>query len=156
MSQCPDPGSVLGRVREGDGGPGAEKNSGGIVSRAVADRAIERWRARRRDVPPPRRLELWEQAGFRIVCPEEPEWPTQLDDLGDPRPVALWLSRTTNLPFACLHSVSVVGSRAATAYGSHLPTDRSAELDGLGWTCIFGGAFRIVPCAPRGALAGGG
>ena len=156
MSECPDPGSVLGRVREGDGGPGAEKNSGGIVGRAVADRAIERWRARRRDVPPPGRLELWEQAGFRIVCPEEPEWPTQLDDLGDARPVALWLSGTTNLRFACLHSVSVVGSRAATAYGSHVATELSAELAGLGWTVISGGAFGVDACAHRGALAVGG
>src|SRR5260221_10801582 len=73
MSECPNPGSVLGRVREGDGGPGAEKNSGGIVSRAVADRAIQRWPAARPPVPPPGRLELWEQAGFKSFWPEAPE-----------------------------------------------------------------------------------
>src|SRR5258706_13151017 len=106
MSQCPDPGSVLGRVREGDGGPGAEKNSGGIVSRAVADRAIERWRARRRGVPPPGRLEVWEQAGVRILCPEEPEWPTQLDHLRHARPVAPWLRRTTYLRVPLLPSLA--------------------------------------------------
>jgi DNA processing protein len=156
MSECRDPGSVLGPVSEGDGGPGAEDSGRGTVSRAVADRAVERWRVRRRDVPPPGRLELWEQAGFRIVCPGESEWPTQLDDLRDARPVALWLSGTTNLRFACLHSVSVVGSRAATAYGSHVATELSAELAGLGWTVISGGAFGVDACAHRGALAVGG
>src|SRR5260221_3092741 len=92
MSECPDPASVLGRVREGDGGPGAEKNSGGIVSRAVADCAIERWRARRRDVPPPGRLELWEKAGVSIAFPGEPPRPAQCHKLVDAKPVAIWVS----------------------------------------------------------------
>ncbi len=47
----------------------------------------------------------------------------------------------------------MVGSRAATAYGSHVATELSAELAGLGWTVISGGAFGIDACAHRGALA---
>src|SRR5262249_43100830 len=119
LSECRDPGSVLRPVHQTDGGlvDGAEGGSR-TVTRAAAGRAVERWRARRSDVPPRAGLELWEHAGFRIICPGEAEWPTQLDDLGDARPVALWLRSTTNLRFACLHSVSVVGSPAATASGS--------------------------------------
>ena len=157
LSECRDPGPVLRRLRQSDDGPDDSEEGGSrTVSRAATDRAFERWRARRSDVPPAARLELWEHAGFRILCPGEAEWPTQLDDLGDARPVALWLRGTTNLRFACLHSVSVVGSRAATAYGSHVATELSAELAGLGWTVISGGAFGIDACAHRGALAVGG
>jgi DNA processing protein len=56
-----------------------------------------------------------------------------------------------------LHSVSVVGSRAATAYGSHVATELSAELSGLGWTVISGGAKVLYPetvVAPRRMLDG--
>jgi DNA processing protein len=156
-SDCRDPGSVLRPAGQDDRVPRDGAHAGSrTISQAAADRAIERWRARRADVPPLARLELWEQAGLRIVCPGEPEWPTQLDDLGDARPVAIWLQGTANLRFACLHSVSVVGSRAATAYGSHVATELSAELSGLGWTVISGGAFGIDACAHRGALAVGG
>ncbi|HEX5190906.1 MAG TPA: DNA-processing protein DprA [Streptosporangiaceae bacterium] len=137
MSPCTDPASVL---------PG----SAGAVT---VGRAIERWRTRRAEVPTQARLATWEDAGFRIVCPGDPEWPTQLDDLGAARPVVLWLRGPADLRFSCLRSVSVVGSRAATAYGSHVATELSAELANLGWTVISGGAFGIDACAHRGALA---
>jgi DNA processing protein len=157
MSGGRDPGSVLRPAGQGDRVPRDGARGGSrTISPAAAGPAIGRWRARRADVPPPARLRLWEQAGLRIICPGEPEWPTQLDDLGDARPVAIWVQGTTNLRFACLHSVSVVGSRAATAYGSHVATELSAELAGLGWTVISGGAFGIDACAHRGALAAGG
>src|SRR5215470_5946655 len=157
FSDCCDPGAALRPAHQGDGDSADGESAGGrTVSRVAANRAVERWRARRSEVPQTARLELWEEAGFRIVCPGEAEWPTQLDDLGDARPVALWLSGTTNLRFASLHSVSVVGSRAATAYGSHVATELSAELAGLGWSVISGGAFGIDACAHRGALAAGG
>ena len=157
LSGCRDPGALVRPVHLSDGGLADGEDVGSrTVSRVAANRAVERWRARRGEVPSPGRVELWELAGFRILCPGEAEWPTQLDDLGDARPVVLWLSGTTNLRFACLHSVSVVGSRAATAYGSHVATELSAELAGLGWTVISGGAFGVDACAHRGALAVGG
>jgi DNA processing protein len=163
MSQSADPASVLLRsLKEGaaDGADGGDDDAGSwgergrdLVGQVAARRAIERWRKRRAEVPPPARLEVWEEAGFRIVCPGEAEWPTQLDDLGASRPVVLWLRGPADLRFSCLRSVSVVGSRAATAYGSHVATELSAELAGLGWTVISGGAFGIDACAHRGALA---
>ncbi len=160
MSQCADPAPVLlrasadGRADGGEDDAGSRGEDGrGLVGKAAARRAIERWRKRRAEVPPPARLPLWEDAGFRIVCPGEAEWPTQLDDLGAARPVVLWLRGPADLRFSCLRSVSVVGSRAATAYGSHVATELSAELAGLGWTVISGGAFGIDACAHRGALA---
>jgi DNA processing protein len=137
-----------------DGSCGDAAGGGGpAAARLVINRAIERWQARRAEVPTPARLAAWEDVGLRIVCPGEAEWPTQLDDLADARPVMLWLRGTADLRFACLRSVSVVGSRAASAYGSHVATELSAELAGLGWSVVSGGAFGIDTCAHRGALA---
>ncbi len=120
------------------------------------DRAFARWRSRIPDIPTPARLEAWERSGFRLVCPGDPEWPTQLDDLGESRPVMLWLRGDSDLRFASLRSVSVVGSRAATAYGNHVAAELAADLASAGWTVTSGGAYGIDAAAHRGALAVGG
>ncbi|MDR2983801.1 MAG: DNA-processing protein DprA [Nocardiopsaceae bacterium] len=173
MSQHGDPASVLLGRGSGAGGSGAADSRDGadgggsaagtdradfggehrIVGKVAVRRAVERWRLRRQAVPAPTRLAAWEDAGFRIVCPGDAEWPTQLDDLGPVRPVVLWLRGPADLRFSCLRSVSVVGSRTATAYGCHVATELSADLADLGWTIISGGAFGIDAAAHRGALA---
>jgi DNA processing protein len=149
VSGLPDAGSALARSGWSGGGPAP-------VTGPVADRAVERWRMRLPEVPPGSRLAAWERTGYRLVGPGDAEWPTQLDDLGDDRPVVLWLRGRADLRFACLRSVSVVGSRAASAYGTHVGTELAAELAGHGWTVISGGAYGIDACAHRGALAVGG
>jgi DNA processing protein len=118
--------------------------------------AIERWAARLDAVPADSRLAAWERAGLRTVCPGDPEWPTQLDVLGDARPLVLWLRGSADLRFACLRSVSVVGARAATGYGTHVATEMAAALAERGWAVISGGAYGIDSCAHRAALAAGG
>jgi DNA processing protein len=118
--------------------------------------AVARWRTRLPELPGPRRIAAWEKTGFRLVCPGEPEWPTQLDDLGPARPLALWLRGPADLRFACLRSVSLVGSRAASAYGSHVALEMAADLAADGWAVISGGAFGIDTCAHRGTLVAGG
>lgn len=129
---------------------------GRVAMASAAGRSLARWRSRLSEVPPPGRLALWEQAGYRLVGPGEPEWPSQLDDLGDARPVVLWLRGDADLRFACLRSVAMVGSRAATAYGSHVATELAADLASCGWTIVSGGAYGIDACAHRGALMTGG
>jgi DNA processing protein len=162
MSRHEDPASLLLTLRADDlfddAGVGeldacVLSDQRGTVGKLAARRAIERWRKRRAAVPPPARLAVWENAGYRIVCPGQAEWPTQLDDLGSAKPIVLWLRGPADLRFSCLRSVSVVGSRAATAYGSHVATELAAELAGLGWAVISGGAFGIDASAHRGALA---
>jgi DNA processing protein len=54
------------------------------------------------------------------------------------------------------HSVAIVGSRAATAYGSGIAADLAADLVERGVTVVSGGAFGIDAAAHRGALAAGG
>ncbi len=145
------PGCLLARPPAAAGG-----EAPAALTPAVIDRAAERWRARLGDLPPQPRLAAWERAGYRLVGPGDAEWPTQLDDLAEARPVVLWLRGAADLRFACLRSVSVVGSRAASAYGTHVGTELAADLAGLGWTVISGGAFGIDACAHRGALAARG
>ncbi len=119
-------------------------------------RAIGRWAARLGAVPAESRLAGWERAGIRVLCPGDPEWPTQLDVLGDARPLVLWLQGNADLRFACLRSVSVVGARAATGYGEHVATEMAAALAERGWAVISGGAYGIDASAHRAALGAEG
>jgi hypothetical protein len=52
--------------------------------------------------------------------------------------VVLWLRGQADLRYACLRSVSVVGSRAATAYGSHVCAELAAALAERGFTVLSG------------------
>jgi DNA processing protein len=119
-------------------------------------RAVDRWRDRLGEVPSGARLAAWEQSGLRLVLPGDAEWPTQLDDLGDARPLLLWVRGAEDLRFACLNSVAMVGSRAASGYGNHVALEMAATLAERGVSVVSGGAFGIDASSHRGALAGGG
>jgi len=123
---------------------------------AAVARALPRWRDRLGDIPSVARLAAWQQSGLRLVLPGDAEWPTQLDDLGDARPIVLWLRGIADLRFACLNSVSIVGSRAASAYGNHVALEMAATLAERGTAIVSGGAFGIDSSAHRGALAADG
>jgi len=119
-------------------------------------RAMARWRNRLTLVPSVARLAAWQDGGLRLVVPDDPEWPTQLDDLGDARPLLLWVRGATDLRYACRNSVAVVGARAASGYGSHVALQLAAALGERGLTVISGGAYGIDSNAHRGALAADG
>ena len=124
-----------------DGRPPPMAGTAGPGGIPGLDRAIERWTARLGWVPTDSRLADWERADIRILCPGDPEWPTQLDVLGDARPLVLWVQGSADLRFACLRSVSVVGARAATGYGQHVAIQMAAALAERGWAVISGGAY---------------
>jgi len=100
----------------------------------------------------------------RFVVPGDEEWPAGLDDLAYAEPIqrrggvpfGLWLRGPGHLARLANQSVAVVGSRAATAYGSGFATDLGAELAELGVTVVSGMAFGIDAAAHRGALVVGG
>jgi DNA processing protein len=123
------------------------------IGRARLEQAVGTWRNRLGGVPSEMDLAGFHREGIRLVCPGEPEWPTQLDVLGGARPYALWLRGEADLRYCCLRSVSIVGARAATAYGAHVGTEMAAALGERGWTVVSGGAYGIDGCAHRGALA---
>ncbi|HXZ77682.1 MAG TPA: DNA-processing protein DprA, partial [Streptosporangiaceae bacterium] len=131
--------------------PGLDRDS-----RLALERALRRWAGRLGEAPAEADLDAWRRAGIRLVCPGDAEWPGQLEVLGDARPWGLWVRGSGDLRYACLRSASVVGTRSATAYGSHVCTEMAATLAERGWTVVSGGAFGIDGCAHRGVIGAGG
>ncbi|MFJ3977050.1 DNA-processing protein DprA [Streptomyces sp. NPDC090021] len=127
-----------------------------LPSPGVGPERLAAYRRRAELADPRRDLELAAAAGGRFVHPGSPEWPTQLDDLGDERPVGLWLRGRPNLRTWALRSVAVVGARACTPYGAHMAQTLAAGLAERGWVVVSGAAFGIDGAAHRGALAPGG
>jgi DNA processing protein len=118
--------------------------------------SMERWRMRLDELPTPAEVIALRQSGIRLICPGDPEWPEQLADLGLEQPYALWLRGSADLRFNCLLSVAVVGSRAATAYGSYVAAELAASVAARGWAVISGAAFGVDASAHRGALGADG
>ncbi|MGY3204316.1 DNA-processing protein DprA [Streptomyces sp. TE5632] len=112
--------------------------------------------ARAERAEPGRDLAVARDAGTRFVCPGTAEWPRQLDDLGDGRPLGLWVRGPADLRMWALRSVAVVGARACTEYGAHMAATLSAELAERGWVVVSGGAYGVDGAAHRGALGSGG
>ena len=124
--------------------------------RQTLQRSMERWRVRLDELPTPDEVIAFRTSGIRLICPGDPEWPEQLADLGHDQPYALWLRGTADLRFNCLRSVAVVGSRAATAYGSYVAAEFAASVAARGWAVVSGGAFGVDASAHRGALGADG
>jgi DNA processing protein len=133
-------------------GPGCGDNP---ASRRALERALGRWRIRLPHLPGDGQIAATCCDGIRLVCPADPEWPGSLDELGPARPYALWLRGRADLRLACLRSVSIVGSRTATGYGTHVAGEIAADLAEKGWVVVSGGAYGIDAAAHRGALAAG-
>jgi DNA processing protein len=94
-----------------------------------------------------------DRLGMRIIVRDDPEWPQQLNDLGDARPFALWVQGAAHLRLACLRSAAIVGARAATPYGLAVAREWSADLAHERVTIVSGAAFGIDAAAHRGALS---
>jgi DNA processing protein len=118
--------------------------------------AMERWRVRLPELPRQDQVRAYRESGIRLICPGDPEWPGQLADLGDDQPYALWLRGNADLRFSCLRSVAIVGSRAATAYGSYVAAEFAASVAARGLAVVSGGAFGVDAAAHRGALGADG
>ncbi|MER6404757.1 DNA-processing protein DprA [Streptomyces viridosporus] len=155
-------------VEPGDetGGRWVRELGAGAVVRRLRERggplpgvSGKRWagmlaRAERAD--PHRDLAVAREAGARFVTPGTTEWPRQLDDLGDARPLGLWVRGGADLRMWALRSVALVGARACTEYGAHMAAVLSAGLAERGWVVVSGGAYGVDGAAHRGALGSGG
>ena len=92
-------------------------------------------------------------ARMRVVPPGDEGWPAALDDLGLHAPTMLWVRGRVE----CLAtpSLSVVGARAATGYGSHVTAEIVDGVCTAGLAIVSGGAYGIDAVAHRTALAAG-
>jgi hypothetical protein len=140
---------------------GADADGGALQAAQAEDaalaRALPRWRERLSEIPSPGRLAAWQDGGMRLIMPGDAEWPTQLDDLGDARPLLLWARGAADLRLTCVNSVSIVGTRAAaTGYGNHVALEMAATLAEHDVSVVSGGAYGIDACVRRYRRAGGG
>ncbi|MFM9443488.1 DNA-processing protein DprA [Streptomyces acidiscabies] len=129
---------------------------GGGVPEGVGERRWSGMRGRALEADGERDLEAARGVGARFVCPGEGEWPSTLDELGDARPLGLWVRGRASLRVWALRSVAVVGARACTEYGAHVGASMGAGLAERGWVVVSGGAYGIDGAAHRGALGAGG
>src|SRR5262245_15466319 len=119
------------------------------------------------DLPEPFSAELhpgWEEAarrelerardrGFRVVTPDDGEYPPMLRVASDPP----WLLYVRGLlrPQDSL-AVAIVGSRRATPNGLRIARSLGRDLAAAGFTVVSGLARGIDAAGHRGALEGGG
>ncbi|MDK1475111.1 DNA-processing protein DprA [Streptomyces sp. 549] len=136
----------------GPGGTLSALLSGRPLPGVSAERLIG-LRARARAVRPQKDLAALADVGGRFLVPGDREWPGQLDDLGEARPVGLWVRGPASLRLCALRSVAVVGARACTDYGAHVASVLGAELAEHGWAVASGAAYGVDAAAHRGALA---
>ncbi|MFE5535869.1 DNA-processing protein DprA [Streptomyces sp. NPDC056492] len=122
----------------------------------VREARLAGYRRRAALADPRRDLAAAARTGGRFIRPGSPQWPTQLDDLGDARPIGLWLRGRPDLRTWALRSVAVVGARACTPYGAHMAQTLAAGLAERGWVVVSGAAYGVDGAAHRGALASGG
>ncbi|MET8033449.1 DNA-processing protein DprA [Streptomyces sp. NPDC005345] len=159
LSRVVEPGDeVCGRwVREVGAREAVRWLSGGEGQpRGMTDSRWAGLRARAERADPEGDLGRAREAGVRFVCPGDSEWPAQLDDLGDGRPLGLWIRGLSSLRIWALRSVAVVGARACTEYGAHMAATLGAGLAERGWVVVSGGAYGVDGAAHRGALGAGG
>lgn len=97
-----------------------------------------------------------ERDGIRFITPTHPEWPHQIADLGKSQPIGLWAKGDLNLAETVPTAVAIVGSRAATMYGTAQAHAMAEGFATQGRAVVSGAAFGIDQAAHRGALAGGG
>jgi DNA processing protein len=118
--------------------------------------AVKRWRSR---VSVPTVLLSLRQAarfGAALLVPDDPDWPSGVDELGEHAPHALWARGDRALLGRLDRSIAIVGARAATGYGEHVTVEASAGLVDRGFTIVSGAAYGIDGIAHRAALASSG
>lgn len=118
--------------------------------------AVKRWRSR---VSAPTVLLALRQAarfGATLLVPDDPDWPTGVDELGEHAPHALWARGDRTLLGRLERSIAIVGARAATGYGEHVTVEASSGLVDRGFTIVSGAAYGIDGIAHRAALASSG
>lgn len=115
------------------------------VGREMA-RAIARWRE---EIPWQEEIARARAAGLRLVCAEDPGYPTLLKQIHDP-PLVLYVRG--RLADGDKNSLAVVGARHPSHYGMEIARRFGFQLANIGMTVVSGLAAGIDTCAHRGCL----
>lgn len=114
--------------------------------------AWQRWNMNTLNLNTPRDLETLHSLGGRLLTPTCEEWPTQLTDLGYAMPPALWVLGQSPVTTPTHRTVTVTGSRAATAYGVQITRAITSDLATKGITIASGGGYGIEATAHHSAI----
>lgn len=152
LLQLADPREIVAAIRTGSMSGAISRQLSPVQETRIGP-ALAQWRMRLAAIPAGTGPGSFEARGIQLLCPGDPGWPGQLDDLGLARPYALWVRGTPDLRDLCHQSAAVVGSRAATAYGRHICAEITAGLTASGFVIVSGGAYGIDVTAHRAALA---
>ncbi|MCH9766818.1 MAG: DNA-processing protein DprA [Actinomycetia bacterium] len=111
-------------------------------------------------------LDVLGRMGARLVTADDDEWPTLalasfrgVDANQKPHahpPLVLWAVGPARLCDVADRAASIVGTRAATAYGEHVAADLAAGLAERSVAVVSGGAYGIDGAGHRAALASDG
>lgn len=118
-------------------------------------RCHARWHPRAAKVDVTRDLGRIRKMGGGLLHRGGPGWPAGLADLEEREPFGLWFVGAEPEAWSQRPAVSIVGSRAATNYGTRTAAIFSYELAGEGTLVVSGGAYGIDAAAHRGALKSG-
>jgi DNA processing protein len=121
----------------------------------VAGEALARWMPRLTPNALAQSHDWLKRSKSWLITPESELWPENLDHLGWAAPAVLWGRGSPMALAATGQSLSVVGSRGATNYGSWVTGELIAGLRPFNISIVSGGAYGIDAAAHRAALAAG-
>ncbi|WP_411701390.1 DNA-processing protein DprA [Conyzicola sp.] len=130
--------------------------AGSEVEQDHVTQALERWRPRLDLSVAVNAMRQAARVEARLLVPDDPRWPTGVDDLGPHAPLALWVRGNDGALAALSRSIALVGARAATGYGEHVTMEAAAGLVDRGYAIVSGAAYGIDGMAHRAALASHG
>lgn len=145
---------TLGQAIE-DQGYTADTVTAGLIQ--AIDHRLERWKTRREGISADQEQRFAQLTGAWLLIPEDPLWPPSLNDLGPKAPYGLWgrgdYQKLAHLTLTT--SISLVGSRDVTAYGTSATAHFAGTLASQGHCIVSGGAFGVDAAAHRAALTSG-
>lgn len=117
---------------------------------------LDRWRLRWTQLDVEQDIKAANLIGATVVTQGDDLWPVALNDLMEQSPFCLWVLGDPDIRGFANQGVSIVGARAASAYGEHVTATLVGDLVGRGHPILSGGAYGIDAIAHRAALASDG
>ena len=129
-------------------------DAGAEVSSADFATAVERWSARVNMLDAARDVRVMGKLGCRLIVRGGSEWAPALDDLGDERPLGVWVRGVGSLKVMASKAIALVGARAPSDYGVSVARSLGFELARDRVAVVSGGAYGIDSAAHEGAMRG--